>query len=82
MRVEFIQWYDAGTDDGWEALKDAKEHKGLTYTVGFVIRETKQAIILASTWDHESDLTNCRITIPVNMIKKRRVMWTQKMKTP
>ena len=80
MKVEFIQWYDASSDHGWQDCKDVGAHKGLTYSVGFVIKETKQAVVLANTWDEESDTCNCLMTIPLGMIKKRRVMWQSKTK--
>lgn len=82
MRVEFIQWYDASSDHGWQETKDVTPHKALTYSVGFVVKETKQAIVLANTWDQESETCNCIMTIPIGMIKRRRVMWQNKTKKP
>lgn len=75
MKVEMVWWYDACCDSGWESVRDVTHHKQLTLSVGFVIKESKQALVIANTFDPETDTCNGRMTIPIGMIKKRRVMW-------
>lgn len=73
-----IWWYDAESSSGWEVVKDVKAHAQLTLSVGFVIKESKHAVVLANTWNPETESCNGRITIPVGMIRKRLVKWRQK----
>ena len=61
-----IIWDDAESDDGWEeAPKELKP--ALATTVGFLIRKTKNHILVAHSYDNGH--TNGRIQIPQAMIK-------------
>lgn len=64
-----ITWDDASTDDGWAAAPENLEPQ-LATTVGFVVRETKDHILIASTYDENH--TNGRIQIPKKMIKSKK----------
>lgn len=64
-----IEWDDAQTDDGWEEAPDDLE-PALAITVGFLIRETKDHLLIASTYDEKH--TNARLQIPKKMIVSRK----------
>lgn len=67
-----IKWDDASFDDGWEADKDKEElTPQVAISVGFLIRETKDHLLLASTHDEEGS-TNGRFQIPKKMIINRK----------
>lgn len=67
-RLEVVLWDDATTFTGWESLP-VHMKPGLAFSVGFLVGETKQHVMLAHSFDMES--TNGRIQIPKSIIKKR-----------
>lgn len=68
-----IRWDDAETSGGWEQASDLKPVHAEAITVGFVVAETKDHVVIASTIGEDGS-TNGRIQIPVKMILKRRMM--------
>ena len=70
MKLVYIEWVDATTSDGWEKF-DIHQH-GIDYckSVGWLLHEDKQQIVMASTVSDNQ--TNQRIAIPKAWIKKRR----------
>jgi hypothetical protein len=64
-----VQWDDAVSDVGWESIPDKLE-KSIATTVGFLVRETKDHLLIASTYDDNH--TNARIQIPKKMIQSRK----------
>ena len=66
--VEII-WTDAGSTHGWETDTEADLDPEIITTVGFVISGNKESVIVASTIDATGVSNNCRLKIPVQMIK-------------
>lgn len=64
-----VTWDDAQTDDGWGEAPEVLE-PALVTTVGFLVRETKEHLLIASSYDDKH--TNGRIQIPKGMIKSRK----------
>lgn len=64
-----VVWDDSITDSGWEATPENLE-PSLAVTVGFLVRETQEHILIASTYDE--DHTNARLQIPKKCIKSRK----------
>ena len=76
--IEVITWRDAQSDDGWDSERTAE--LATIITVGFLIKENKEAVCVASTWaDPDS---NCRLHIPKSWIKDRKTMCINKKKRP
>lgn len=76
--IEVITWRDAQSDDGWDSERTAE--LATIITVGFLIKENKEAVCIASTWaDPDS---NCRLHIPKSWIKDRKTMCINKKKRP
>lgn len=77
-----IEWSDAGTINSWMEMEDLLRelHKGdadIFYTVGFLIRETKDWISVAQTVNYNNnELVRATevMTIPKEMVKKVRVL--------
>lgn len=78
-----IEWSDAGTINRWEELEDLlrelhKSDAESFFTVGFLIRETKDWISVAQTVNYNGDKILERATetmsIPKGMIKKIKVL--------
>ena len=69
--VEII-WVDAETTHGWEESNEADITLPLATTVGFLIRETDDGYLVASTYSDTS--SNARIKIPKGMCKTYKVI--------
>ncbi len=68
LKIVRVYWYDAETSHGWEDTKDIKAEAPLVYTVGFVVAESDDSLVIASTVDSVNQSCNGRITIPYGMI--------------
>ena len=68
-KLVHLTWDDAQSDMGWEEVPEKLE-PSIAITVGFLIRETKDHLLIASTYDE--DTTNARIQIPKKMILTRK----------
>ena len=69
MKILYIEWIDAVAENGWEE-HDKTEDVHLCQTIGFLIKETKLGLVIASTIsDKES---NARLTIPKAWIRKKK----------
>ena len=67
-----IEWDDAGADNSWLTVEDCEVDSGTVTTVGFLVKETKRHVIIASTyWDNT---VNATIQIPKAMIVSRKVL--------
>ena len=63
-----ITWVDAETDHGWEETSESDAVLPITTTIGFLIRETDDAYLVASTISETS--SNGRIKVPKGMVKE------------
>ncbi len=68
-----ITWVDAGTGHGWEQAEELEATAFEVVTVGFLVRESKDALVIASTVCPEKTC-NSRITVPTGMVRTRRVL--------
>lgn len=67
-KAVLIVWDDAEVSNDWEEIPTVEElPKGLVETLGFLIRETKDYYLIASTFD--GTLTNARTKIPKGMVQ-------------
>ncbi len=66
-----ILWDDAAVDTGWDEPPKTLVDQICT-TVGFVVSETDQHIVIASTYSEGH--VNARIQIPKAIIKSRRIL--------
>jgi hypothetical protein len=64
-----IEWDDSVTEDGWTDVPEALEPH-LTISIGFLIKETKIHILIASSYD-ESHVMG-KLQIPKKTIKSRK----------
>jgi hypothetical protein len=62
-----VVWNDASTDVGWDKVKKPKEE--LVLTLGFLVWNDDDHIVVASSICNDEYNTNCRIQIPIGMIK-------------
>lgn len=78
MKVLLVEWLDASAENFWASEDDLNIHPHLTLSAGFFIKESKDFLVLASTYDPYTESNNARMIIPKSMIKKRTVLWTPK----
>jgi hypothetical protein len=72
IRVIYVEWLDSQTEVGWS--EGEVEELSLTISVGIFIKETKDAIVIANSYDPETGENNGRIYIPLSAIKKIRTL--------
>ena len=74
-KVILVEWIDAVCSAGWEI--DSKPELHPCTTIGFLITEDDDAVVIASTLSLGSN--NARMVIPKSWIKKRKEI---KIETP
>lgn len=70
-RYEQILWVDARSDDGWTALDDLDVRLASIATVGRVVSETDDVIVVASSEDSRTRQLSAIVYIPKACIVKR-----------
>ena len=81
-KLIYLEWSDACTEGGWktyeQALKWSQDANWQVCEVGWLIKETKQYIVIASTYSeenlHEGPMFNGFTKIPKTWIRKRKVI--------
>jgi hypothetical protein len=68
-----ITWLDAGTAHGWEGDDEVVAKPFEVQTIGFLIRDQADCVMVASTACPEKT-SNGRVTIPRGMIQKLRYL--------
>lgn len=72
--IEFVEWIDAVASTGWME-RSAGFPVQTCFSVGQVIEEGKDHIVLAGTWGHPEDSiqqVNCVMSIPKAWVKQRK----------
>ena len=62
MELVFIKWKDAVSIDPWTSKDEISPDCHIIYTVGILIKEDKDAVIVALNHDTNSDNFSCFIT--------------------
>ena len=70
-KLIYLLWEDSVADSGWEATKNL-EDVHLCETVGYLIGETKQGYVVASTVSGAE--SNARITVPKSGVLRKRYL--------
>jgi len=68
--IVYIKWDDACADNSWADRSNPELKEAVVTTLGFLIKENKKYILIASTYDEEN--MNCSIQIPKHSIISRR----------
>src|SRR5690349_5127553 len=69
-QLQLIEWVDNAGDMGWRGLKEIELIVPTAITVGFVVKENRSVVCLASSLANNGD-TNRRNYIIKSCIKKR-----------
>jgi hypothetical protein len=74
MRVAHIEWIDSEADIGWEKPEYESDWLGRCHSVGFVVAETDNYVVLANSVESDHGECNGRISIPRSSILKMRTL--------
>ena len=66
-----VEWKDAQTGHGWEDRENVLVETPIVTTVGFLIKETDEGVVVASTVGTDLQ-SNARISIPRGMIISKK----------
>ena len=69
-KVEIVEWLDAVASTGWHSDDEPQEPPVHVATIGFVVADEKQYLVVAATW--AGGESNNRMTIPKAWIQSRR----------
>lgn len=73
MKLALIVWKDAVSNDKWETYAEAKLLKPAEVrTVGYVVTEDVESILLAMNWDKSEEHVSQTMVIPKAWILERR----------
>lgn len=77
-----IDWIDASAlEGGWESReKQTNTNPGLAYTVGFLLRKDRKAIVVGCTYDPLNDNIVGGMTIPRVWVKRVKKLGTWRAK--
>lgn len=68
-----VKWLDAQTSHGWEDKDEIDSEVPVVTTIGFLLKETEDSVVIASTIGQDKT-HNSRILIPIGMIKEKRIL--------
>lgn len=72
LKMEVIAWADAESIDNWESVEDLNpDWIPIIYSIGFVLKESPQAVVMSLNFDSTNDKASCIMLIPKAMIRKR-----------
>jgi hypothetical protein len=65
LKAALVTCNDAASIDSWEDLDDAEKHTpSIIQTLGFIVNDCEDHIIMACNWDTSSDRVSGHIVIP------------------
>lgn len=73
-KVEIVDWVDPHSVDPWESLENLRTDVAKIVSIGFVVKETEDALVLSLNWDAAEKNTSCAMIIPKQCITKRRTV--------
>lgn len=72
MKVLHISWIDSTGVADWTPVDQVGNEIKLTHSVGFLVRETENSIVLALSYDPETESVHCFKHIPIVAIEELR----------
>jgi len=69
--ITYVEWYDPTSLDEWWSIEGIKKKSNLIRSCGFLVKESKQSIILGLNWDFEEDRASCMMIIPKALIRSK-----------
>lgn len=80
FRAVFIRWLDSEGVNEWTPIEDISDHLDVTYSIGFLVKEAEDHILIALSWDPETKSIHNYKKIPrAAILGKIKTVWTSKM---
>lgn len=73
-QIVHVQWVDSQSQNGWHDLSDLELERSITHSVGLLITDNKEYIVVAHSFDPETDHYNGIMRIPKACILKTRTI--------
>lgn len=70
MEVIHVVWVDSEAFNDWTEIEEAIEPLGETHSVGFVVDRNRDFVLLACSYDPETNSVNAAMKIPQKAIKR------------
>jgi len=77
-KILLIDWVDSSSANGWNHIEAINPSLKICTSIGFLINETKDALILAAHLSFDPDLCSGDISIPKVAIIRRRAIGGEK----
>jgi hypothetical protein len=76
MKVIYVEWFDAETKDEWTCLAETKADAELPIikTVGFLVKRTKDLLIVSCSIDEVNGQVAQTIKIPTRWVKLKKYL--------
>jgi hypothetical protein len=69
-----VSWIDAESVDDWTFFGEVCDELPPVITVGLVIKQTKEIIIIACNHDTKNDSYSCIMKIPIGMVTEIKLL--------
>lgn len=77
MKALYVEWVDCVSITGnmWKSMKIVQDcEPSLCRSIGFIVAEDSEKIVMVNSIEPESDLVSGDLTIPKVAIKKKRIV--------
>jgi hypothetical protein len=71
--IEYVEWIDAVASVGWDSGSGGNRPAHIV-TVGKLVHEDKDCLVVAGTFSYTDDETNARMAIPKGWVKNRKTI--------
>lgn len=75
LQVVHVEWVDSEAVGEWTELTEASHDLGLIHTVGMLIHQDSDSLLVASTYDGVREAVNASIWIPRGCIRRLTPFW-------
>lgn len=69
LKVVHVQWVDSEAIGEWTELSEASHDLGVIHTVGLLVHQDTDSLLIASTYDGVREAVNAAIWIPRACVK-------------
>ena len=70
----YLEWQDPESHDAWDEWDKIPTTLATIYSIGFIIKETKDMYVLALNVDPRNKSCSCTMLIPKKLVIKKRLI--------
>lgn len=68
MKIAFVVWDDSESHDPWEDLLDLKGPPAIVRSVGFLLEEHEEYVVIVQNHDIKNEKGSMTMTIPMSCV--------------